>query len=157
MRIGSAFDAHRLVKGRPLVIGGVTIPYRKGLQGHSDADVLLHALCDALLGALALNDIGVHFPDSDERYKDIASTELLRMVGEMSRKEGYVIANLDATVIAQEPRLVGYIDQMRTCISGVLDCDKSRVSVKATTTEGMGFCGREEGIAAMAVALLEKK
>jgi 2-C-methyl-D-erythritol 2,4-cyclodiphosphate synthase len=157
MRIGSAFDAHRLVKGRPLVIGGVTIPYRKGLQGHSDADVLLHALCDALLGALALNDIGVHFPDSDERYKGIASTELLRMVGEMSRKEGYVIGNLDATVIAQEPRLIGYIDRMRTCISGVLDCDKSRVSVKATTTEGMGFCGREEGIAAMAVALLEKK
>jgi 2-C-methyl-D-erythritol 2,4-cyclodiphosphate synthase len=155
MRVGIGFDAHRFAAGRKLVLGGVTIPGHRGLEGHSDADVLLHALCDALLGALALGDIGKHFPDDDERYRGCASTELLRRVGELVAGKGYRVSCMDATVIAQEPKITPYIDEMRAVISDVLACGRETVSVKATTTERMGFCGRGEGIAAMAVACVE--
>ena len=157
MRIGIGFDAHRFVEKKALVVGGVTIPFPKGLQGHSDADVLLHALCDAMLGALALGDIGAHFPDSDARFKGIASTKLLRAVKEMIEHDGYGVRNVDATVIAQEPRLTPHIDKMRSVISKTVGCEKGRISIKSTTTEGMGFCGRGEGIASMAVVCLEPR
>jgi len=156
MRMGTGFDAHRFVKGRKLILGGIDIPYEWGLEGHSDADVLLHAICDAMLGALALGDIGVHFPDSDRRFKNIASTEILRLVKEMIARKGYRVGNIDATIIAQAPRMVPHVKGMRGNIAASLDCAEDEVSVKATTTEGMGFCGRSEGIAAMAVACLEK-
>jgi 2-C-methyl-D-erythritol 2,4-cyclodiphosphate synthase len=156
MRIGIGFDAHRFKEGRRLVMGGVEIPHRKGLAGHSDADVLLHAVCDAMLGALALGDIGVHFPDNDARFKDIASAELLRRAAEMISKKGYRVGNVDATIIAEAPRMTPHIDGMRNKIAAALGCAEDEVGVKATTTEGMGFCGRGEGIAAMAVVLLEK-
>ena len=154
-RIGTGFDVHALVAGRPLVLGGVTVPFERGLAGHSDADVLLHAIADALLGALALGDIGRHFPDSDPRYRGADSRALLRHVAGLVANAGYGIGNVDATVVAQAPRLAPYVDAMRANIARDLGCDVARVSVKAKTTERLGFTGRGEGIAAMAVALLE--
>ena len=154
-RIGTGFDVHALVTGRPLVVGGVTIPFDRGLDGHSDADVLLHALADALLGALAQGDIGTHFPDTDARWKDADSRALLRAVAAMARTAGYGIGNVDATIVAQAPRMSPHIAAMRANIASDLGCDLARVSVKAKTTERLGFTGRGEGIAAMAVALLE--
>lgn len=156
MKIGTGFDAHRFVRGRKLILGGIEIPHDWGLEGHSDADALLHAICDAMLGALALGDIGEHFPDTDARYKGIASTELLRHVGAHVVQRGYRVGNVDATVVAEKPRIAPHVDAMRAKIATILECSMDDVSVKATTTEGMGFCGRGEGIAAMAVVLLEK-
>jgi 2-C-methyl-D-erythritol 2,4-cyclodiphosphate synthase len=156
MRIGIGFDAHEFAVGRKLVIGGVDIPHPSGLAGHSDADVLLHAICDAMLGALALGDIGLHFPNNDARYKGIASTELLRRVAEMISKRGCRVGNVDATIVAEEPKMAPHVGVMRKNIAAVLGCAEDDVGVKATTTEGMGFCGRGDGIAAMAVVLLEK-
>jgi 2-C-methyl-D-erythritol 2,4-cyclodiphosphate synthase len=153
-RIGSGFDVHRLVDGRPLIIGGVTIPYEKGLLGHSDADVLLHAVKDALLGAIGEGDIGRHFPDTDERYKGADSVALLRHVWEMVKNKGYRLGNVDCTIMAQRPKMAPYIEEMRGVIAKELESDLSRVNVKATTTEKLGFVGREEGIAAQAVVLL---
>jgi 2-C-methyl-D-erythritol 2,4-cyclodiphosphate synthase len=155
VRIGQGFDVHQLVTGRKLVIGGVTIPYEKGLLGHSDADVLLHAICDALLGAAALGDIGRHFPDSDARYKGIDSRELLRHVASLLREKGFEVVNVDATVIAQAPRMAPHIAAMVANIAADLGLDAGAVNVKATTTEELGFTGRGEGIAASAVCLVE--
>ena len=154
MRIGQGYDVHRLVEGRKLIIGGVDIPYEKGLLGHSDADVLLHAVMDALLGAAALGDIGQHFPDSDEKYKGISSIELLKEVGKILQENGYMIENIDSTVIAQRPKLLPYRPQMAENIAAALGIEKEQVSVKATTEEGLGFTGAGEGISAQAVALL---
>ena len=154
MRIGHGYDVHRLTEGRRLILGGVEIPYEKGLLGHSDADVLTHAVMDALLGAAALGDIGKHFPDTDERYRGISSLKLLSRVGDLLRQKYYVIENIDATVIAQQPKLRPYIAQMEQNIADTLGIDQSQVSVKATTEEHLGFTGREEGIAANAVCLL---
>ncbi|HWH41620.1 MAG TPA: 2-C-methyl-D-erythritol 2,4-cyclodiphosphate synthase [Usitatibacter sp.] len=155
MRIGQGFDVHPLVTGRALVIGGVTIPYGKGLLGHSDADVLLHAICDALLGAAALGDIGRHFPDSDARYKGIDSRELLRHVASLLRDKGFEVVNVDATIIAQAPRMAPHIAAMVANIAADLGLDPAAVNVKATTTEELGFTGRGEGIAASAICLVE--
>ena len=154
MRIGQGYDEHRLVEGRKLIIGGVDIPYEKGLLGHSDADVLLHAVMDALLGAAALGDIGQHFPDSDERYKGISSIALLKEVGKILQENGYMIENIDSTVIAQRPKLLPYRPQMAENIAAALGIEKEQVSVKATTEEGLGFTGTGEGISAQAIALL---
>ena len=154
MRIGQGYDVHRLVEGRKLIIGGVDIPYEKGLLGHSDADVLLHAVMDALLGAAALGDIGQHFPDSDERYKGISSIELLKEVGKILQENGYMIENIDSTVIAQRPKLLPYRPQMAENIAAALGIEKEQVSVKATTEEKLGFTGAGEGISAQAIALL---
>lgn len=154
MRIGHGYDVHRLVMGRALILGGVNIPYEKGLDGHSDADVLVHAVMDALLGAAALGDIGMLFPDNDERYLGADSIMLLREV--KARLARYAISNIDATVIAQKPKLAPFIDDMRRNIAGALGLDLSRVSVKATTEEHLGFTGSGEGIAAHAVCLLEE-
>ena len=156
MRVGTGYDVHRLVEGRLLIIGGVKIPYHKGLLGHSDADVLLHAICDALLGAAAQGDIGLHFPDSDERYKDISSLVLLSKVGEILHRRDYRIGNIDSTVVAQEPRLSPYMHQMRENIAQALNITLEQVNVKATTTEGLGFEGSGEGISAQAIVLLER-
>jgi 2-C-methyl-D-erythritol 2,4-cyclodiphosphate synthase len=156
MRIGQGFDAHGLTAGRRLVLGGVTIPHARGLAGHSDADVLLHAICDALLGAAALGDIGRHFPDSDAKFKDADSRVLLRAVAAKLAGLRLRVVNVDATVLAQAPRLAPHIPQMVANIAADLGLDAGRVNVKATTTERLGFAGREEGIAAMAVALLEE-
>jgi len=155
-RIGQGFDVHQLVEGRPLMIGGVHIPYEKGLLGHSDADVLLHAVADACLGAIGAGDIGRHFPDTDPRYKDADSTELLAHVWELVRKEGYTLVNVDCTIIAQKPKMAPYIEDMKAMIARLLEAERSQVNVKATTTEKLGFTGREEGIAAQAVVLLQK-
>lgn len=156
MRIGSGYDVHKLVEGRPLILGGVNIPFDKGLLGHSDADVLLHAIMDALLGAAALGDIGTHFPDTDPAFRGADSQKLLSEVwGLISQKE-YCIMNIDATVIAQRPKLKPYIDQMRENISLVLHIDLDQINIKATTEEGLGFTGAGEGIAASAVCLLQK-
>ena len=154
MRIGQGYDVHRLVEGRKLILGGVEIPYEKGLLGHSDADVLLHAVMDALLGAAALGDIGQHFPDSDERYKGISSVELLKDVGKILQENGYLIENIDSTVIAQRPKLLPYRPQMAKNIADALGIEPDQVSVKATTEEGLGFTGTGEGISAQAIALL---
>lgn len=154
MRIGQGYDVHRLVEGRKLIIGGVDIPDEKGLLGHSDADVLLHAVMDALLGAAALGDIGQHFPDSDERYKGISSIALLKKVGKILQENGYMIENIDSTVIAQRPKLLPYRPQMAENIAAALGIEKEQVSVKATTEEGLGFTGTGEGISAQAIALL---
>jgi len=154
MRIGIGYDVHALVEGRPLVVGGVTIPHARGLAGHSDADVLLHAICDALLGALALGDLGAHFPDSDPIWKGVDSRVLLRHVVLLVRARGYGIGNVDATVIAQAPKLAPYVGTMRDNVAADLGCDVACVSIKATTTERLGFAGREEGIAAEAVVLV---
>lgn len=157
IRIGQGFDVHQLVEGRPCIIGGVTIPYEKGLLGHSDADVLLHTITDAILGALALGDIGKHFPDTDEAYKDADSLKLLEQVWKMIRERGYKLGNLDATIIAQRPKMLPYIPQMVEVIAKALEADHSQVNVKATTTEQLGFTGRGEGIAAQAVVCLVKE
>jgi 2-C-methyl-D-erythritol 2,4-cyclodiphosphate synthase len=155
MRIGQGFDVHALVPGRRLVIGGVEIAHDKGLAGHSDADVLLHAICDALLGAAALGDIGRHFPDSDARYKGIDSRELLRHVAALLKENGLRVVNVDATIIAQAPRMAPHVARMVANISSDLGVAPAAVNVKATTTEGLGFTGRGEGIAAQAICLLE--
>ncbi len=155
MRIGHGYDVHRLVSGRDLVLGGVRIPYEYGLLGHSDADVLTHAIMDALLGAAALGDIGLHFPDSDPAYLGISSLTLLERVGALLLEKGYRFGNIDATVVAQEPRLRPYIDLMRKNIADTLGIPLDRVNVKATTEEGLGFTGERLGIAAHAVCLLE--
>ena len=154
MRVGMGYDVHRLVEDRDLIIGGVKIPYEKGLLGHSDADVLLHAIMDALLGAAALGDIGKHFPDNDPAYKGADSLMLLKKVGELLSEEGYVIENIDSTIIAQRPKMAPHIEQMRRNIADTLGLDINRVNVKATTEEGLGFTGRGEGISAQAVALI---
>ena len=153
-RIGYGYDVHRLTEGRPLVLGGVTIPWEKGLLGHSDADVMLHALMDALLGSAALGDIGHLFPDSDQRYRGIDSRKLLRRVAVLLEQEGYAVGNVDVTLVAQRPKIAPYIDDMRTNIAADLGVSITRVSVKATTEEGLGFTGTGEGMAAHAVALL---
>lgn len=155
MRIGHGYDVHRLVEGRKLILGGVEIPWEKGLDGHSDADVLTHAVMDALLGAAAMGDIGKLFPDTDDRFLGICSMELLTEVGSRLRAAGYAVGNIDATVIAQRPKLAPYIDAMRKEIAERLQIDVSRVSVKATTEEHLGFTGSGDGIAAHAVCLLE--
>ena len=155
MRIGTGYDVHRLTSGRKLIIGGVDIPYEKGLDGHSDADVLLHAICDSLLGAAALGDIGKLFPDNDDRYKGIDSMILFKETVRRIRAEGFEIENIDSTVIAQAPKLAPYIGQMRENIAKAACLDLSRVSVKATTEEKLGFTGRKEGISAQAVCLLK--
>ncbi len=154
MRIGQGYDVHRLVEGRRLILGGVEIPYEKGLLGHSDADVLLHALMDALLGAAALGDIGQHFPDKDPQYEGADSMELLGRVCALLRQKGYRVGNCDCTVIAQRPKLAPYIPAMRENIASALGIPTDRVSVKATTEEGLGFTGEGAGIAAQAIALL---
>lgn len=154
MRVGMGYDVHRLVEDRKLIIGGVEIPYEKGLLGHSDADVLLHAIMDALLGAAALGDIGKHFPDNDDRYKGISSLELLRQVGKLLDEKNYVIENIDATIIAQKPKMRPYIDEMRKNIADTLKLDIDRVNVKATTEEGLGFTGTGEGISSQTVCSL---
>lgn len=156
MRIGTGYDVHRLVDDRDLIIGGVKIDYEKGLLGHSDADVLLHAISDALLGAAALGDIGKHFPDTDEKYKGISSLILLKEVGNLLDEQGYYINNIDATIIAQAPKMRPHIEEMRKNIADTLQLDISQVNVKATTEEGLGFTGAKEGIAAQAVALLSE-
>ena len=157
MRIGHGYDVHRLVEGRKCIIGGVEIPYEKGLLGHSDADVLLHAIMDAVLGAMAAGDIGKLFPDNDPAYKGADSLALTRRVAEVMAERGYRLGNIDATVIAQRPRLKPYIEQMRANIASIFLCDASAVNVKATTEEHLGFSGREEGIAAHAVCICVKK
>jgi 2-C-methyl-D-erythritol 2,4-cyclodiphosphate synthase len=155
LRIGSGYDVHRLVEGRRLVLGGVTIPFARGLWGHSDADVLLHAICDALLGAAALGDIGQHFPDTERKYKDIDSLILLQQVGILLQQRGRGIINIDSTIVAQAPKLAPYLPAMAANISRTLGIGLEQVSVKATTTEGLGFEGQEQGISAQAVALIE--
>jgi 2-C-methyl-D-erythritol 2,4-cyclodiphosphate synthase len=156
-RVGIGFDAHRLVKGRPLIIGGVRIPYDLGLSGHSDADVLIHAIIDGILGALAMGDIGIHFPDDDPAYKDIDSAILLRKVMELVKKEGYRINNLDNTIVAEKPKMTTHIPGMKERLSSILEILPGQINIKATTTEGMGFCGRGEGISAISIVSLEKK
>ncbi len=156
MRVGFGYDVHALTEGRKLILGGVDIPHEKGLLGHSDADVLLHAIMDALLGAAALGDIGKHFPDTDNSFKGIDSLVLLSKTGEILKSHGFSINNIDTTVVAQAPKISPYIDEMRENIGRVLDIDISCVSVKATTTEHLGFEGRKEGISAYAVATIEQ-
>lgn len=156
MRVGMGYDVHRLEAGRPLIIGGVTIPHPTGLAGHSDADVLLHAIADALLGAAALGDIGAHFPDTDAKWEGADSLELLATVGTIVRGEGYRLSNVDATVALQQPKLRPHIDTMRARIADALQVDRSQVSVKATTTERLGFVGSEAGAAAYAVCAIER-
>jgi 2-C-methyl-D-erythritol 2,4-cyclodiphosphate synthase len=156
IRIGQGFDVHRLVPGRPCIIGGVEIPYDRGLLGHSDADVLLHAISDAILGALAKGDIGHHFPDTDERYRGADSLELMKTVWEMAKQAGYRLGNVDATIIAQKPKMAPHIPRMRANIAAALEADEGAVNVKATTTEQLGFTGRGEGIAAQAVVCLQR-
>ncbi len=155
MRIGTGYDVHKLVENRELIIGGVTIPYEKGLMGHSDADVLVHAIMDALLGAAALGDIGRHFPDTDEAYKGVSSIELLKKVKELLEEKLYIIENIDATIIAQKPKMAAYIPEMVRNIAETLGIDKEQVNIKATTEEGLGFTGEGLGIASNAVCLLE--
>lgn len=154
MRIGQGYDVHKLVNGRDLILGGVTIPYEKGLLGHSDADVLVHAVMDALLGAAALGDIGQHFPDTDPKYLGISSIELLKHVGALLEEHGYIIENIDATIIAQKPKMAPYRPKMAENIAEALHLPVSRVSVKATTEEGLGFTGSGEGISSQAITLL---
>ncbi|HHY71478.1 MAG TPA: 2-C-methyl-D-erythritol 2,4-cyclodiphosphate synthase [Thermoanaerobacterales bacterium] len=156
MRIGLGFDVHKLVVGRKLVLGGVTIPYEKGLSGHSDADVLVHAINDALLGACALGDIGKHFPDHDPRYKDISSLILLEKVEKLLGDAGYKVVNIDSVICAQKPKLSPYIDEMRMNIADTLGVTVDKISIKATTTEELGFEGRGEGISAQAICLIEQ-
>ncbi len=156
IRVGQGFDVHQLVEGRPCIIGGVTIPYEKGLLGHSDADVLLHAVTDAILGALGLGDIGRHFPDNDPAFKDADSLKLLEQVWVMAKERGYTLGNIDSTIIAQKPKMAPYIPQMAEVIAKALDAEVDQVNVKATTTEQLGFTGRGEGIAAQSVVCLVK-
>ncbi|MED2874408.1 2-C-methyl-D-erythritol 2,4-cyclodiphosphate synthase [Bacillus thuringiensis] len=156
-RIGQGFDVHEFAEGRPLIIGGITIPHEKGLIGHSDADVLLHTIADACLGAIAAGDIGKHFPDTDPAFKDADSAVLLQKVWEFVREQGYELGNLDCTIIAQKPKMAPHIESMRKSISELLETSIDNINVKATTTEKLGFTGREEGIASQAVVLLQKK
>jgi 2-C-methyl-D-erythritol 2,4-cyclodiphosphate synthase len=155
MRIGTGYDVHRLVKGRKLVLGGVTIPFEKGLLGHSDADVLVHAVCDALLGAAGLGDIGFHFPDTDPKFKDISSIKILSKTVEMLKDKGFRVINLDSTIMAEAPKLSPYKAEMQKNISRIIEIEPERVNVKATTSETLGLIGRGEGIAAFCVALIE--
>ena len=154
MRIGTGYDVHRLTEGRDLILGGVKIPYEKGLLGHSDADVIVHAIMDALLGAAALGDIGRHFPDTDPEYEGISSIALLEKVGQLLEDHNYMIENIDSTIIAQRPKLMNFLPQMRENVANALGIELSQVSIKATTEEGLGFTGSGEGIAAQAVCLL---
>ncbi len=156
IRVGFGYDVHRLVEGRALFLGGVEVEHTLGLLGHSDADVLIHAICDALLGAAALRDIGYHFPDTSADFKDIDSKILLRKTNELLHENGYCVGNIDCTICAERPKLKDYIEPMRACLASILGIDVSDVSIKATTTEKLGFVGHEEGIAAYAVALIEK-
>ena len=156
MRIGQGYDVHKLTEGRDLILGGVKIPWEKGLLGHSDADVLIHAVMDALLGAAALGDIGKHFPDTDERYKGISSIKLLEHVGKLLDEHLYLVENIDATIIAQRPKMRPYIDEMRQNIADTLGIDVDQVNVKATTEEGLGFTGSGEGISSQAICAIEK-
>ncbi|MDF2814991.1 MAG: ispF [Paenibacillus sp.] len=156
IRVGNGFDVHQLVEGRKCIIGGVDIPYEKGLLGHSDADVLLHAISDAILGALGLGDIGKHFPDHDDAFKDADSLKLLERVWELAQEKGYKLGNVDSTIIAQKPKMAPYIPQMTAIIAQALGADTAQVNVKATTTEQLGFTGRGEGIAAQSVVCLMK-
>ncbi len=155
-RVGIGYDTHPLVVGRKLILGGVNVPFERGLAGHSDADVLTHAIMDALLGAASLGDIGTHFPPTDEQYRGISSMILLSRVGEMLAEKNFKISNIDSTVVAQRPKLAIYLDQMRLNISQTLGLTVDRVSVKATTSEGLGFIGRAEGMASFAIALIEE-
>ncbi len=155
MRVGMGYDVHKLVEGRPLILGGVNIPYEKGLLGHSDADCLTHAIMDALLGAMAKGDIGKHFPDTDPKYEGADSLKLLEEVAHMLDKENYIVGNIDATIIAQKPKMAGYIADMVTNIANVLGIEEGRVNIKATTEEGLGFTGAGEGISCQAICLLE--
>ena len=155
MRIGMGYDVHKLVQGRQLIIGGVNIPYEKGLLGHSDADVLVHAVMDALLGAASLGDIGKHFPDTSEEYKDADSIMLLKQVGRLIDEANMIVANIDATIIAQKPKMAPHIEAMRENIANALGLDKQQINIKATTEEGMGFTGEGKGISAQAICLLE--
>lgn len=157
MRVGMGYDVHKLTEGRKLILGGVDIPWEKGLLGHSDADVLIHAVMDALLGAAALGDIGKHFPDTDPAYKGISSIKLLAHVAELLRKQGYAVGNIDATVIAQKPKMAPHIPQMRKNMADALGIPESKINIKATTEEGLGFTGRGEGIASQAICLLIEK
>ena len=157
IKIGFGYDAHRLTKGRDLILGGVRIPYEKGLLGYSDADVLSHAIGEAILGALCLGDLGKKFPDTDEKYRGISSLKILSAIDEMAEGENAKIIHLDSTIVAQEPQLSPYIEKMRENIADVLKINKDQVSVKATTTEGLGFTGKKEGISACAVVLVEKE
>lgn len=156
IRIGHGYDVHRLTEGRDLILGGVKIPYKKGLLGHSDADVLIHALLDAILGALGKGDIGRHFPDNDDRYKGISSMTLAEEVAKMLKNSGFYLSNTDITVIAQKPKLAPYIDEMRSNIASVFSIETERVNIKATTEEGLGFTGSGEGISAHAVCIIAK-
>jgi 2-C-methyl-D-erythritol 2,4-cyclodiphosphate synthase len=155
MRIGNGYDVHRLVKGRKLILGGVTIPFAKGLLGHSDADVLLHAVCDALLGAAGLGDIGLHFPDTDIQYKNISSLKLLRKTCSMIAGKGFAVVNLDTVILAEAPKISPYREEMRKNIAKAAGIEPENINIKATTSEGLGFTGRGEGIGAVCVALIE--
>lgn len=154
-RVGFGYDVHRLVEGRKLILGGITIPFTKGLHGHSDADVLIHAICDALLGAAALGDIGRHFPDTDDSFRDISSLVLLKRTRAIIEEAGYFIVNIDSTLVLEEPKVANFLQEMIKKLASALECDENKISIKATTSEGLGFTGRGEGIAAYAVALLE--
>lgn len=156
MRIGFGYDVHQLVEDRELIIGGIKIPFEKGLLGHSDADVLVHAIMDSILGALALGDIGKHFPDTDNQYKDISSIELLSRVYRIMEKSGYSIGNIDATIVAQRPKIASYIESMRKMVSDTLHMSIDDINIKATTTEWLGFVGREEGISSYSVCIINK-
>ena len=156
-RVGNGYDVHRLVEDRSLIIGGVTIPYEKGLLGHSDADVLIHAIMDALLGAAAMGDIGQHFPDNDPQYEGISSLLLLEKTASLLKESGWSVGNIDATIIAQKPKMAPHIEKMRQNIASVLNIGQDRINIKATTEEGLGFTGRGEGIASQAAALIYKE
>ncbi len=156
MRIGQSTDIHRLVEGRKLILGGVEIPHEKGLEGHSDADALTHAIAEAILGALALGDLGHHFPDTDEKWKGVNSLLILKEVGKMMKEKGYQIGNIDSLILIERPKMKPHIEQMRKNYSEILECDMDRISVKATRGEKLGFVGREEGVLAQAVVLLEE-
>ena len=156
-RIGNGYDVHRLIKGRKLILGGVDIPHGLGLDGHSDADVLCHALCDSLLGASGAGDLGKYFPDTDNKWKGVSSLVLLEKSGELVAEHGFQISNIDTTIVAQQPKIGPHIESMTTNISEILKVDPTQINIKATTTERLGFAGREEGIAAYAVALLQTK
>lgn len=155
-RIGHGYDVHKLEEGKKFVIGGIEIDHHKGAVGHSDADVVIHVICDALLGALSLGDIGKHFPDTDDKYKGIDSKILLQKVMKLIQEEKYQISNVDVTILLQKPKLRNYIDSMRDILSNIMEINKSQISVKATTTEGLGFVGREEGVAAHCVCILKQ-
>ncbi len=156
-RIGNGYDVHRLVEGRKLILGGVDIPHTLGLDGHSDADAVVHALCDALLGACGAGDIGKHFPDTDDRWKGVSSLLLLEKVADILKQRGYQVANADCTIVAQKPKLAPHIEAMKANLANALNIETHRINIKATTTENLGFAGREEGIAAYAVALLQEE